>query len=1004
MTILVENTKVKLEKACLKLSKYINILFLVLTIMSSFISKIWGQEVNIAQYSVGQGLPQSQVNKIFIDSRGMLWTATSGGGIASFDGMSFTTYDESSGLAGNIVLDIEEDQKGRIFTISTWGDISILENNKISKIIPYPEGYTGFSTLEKDSYGTIWLAGNKLCYIENDQIIEVASDLKLPFTHNPNIKCFGDILLVAFNDRILTIDVKSKKQIKSKSYPFEIIVAFFDNNNVLYIGTEANGLYKEVNNQLFQVQLPSNHSTSSISITDIFQQNNNKIWFASKKGAYCKENDEIVYYANDKGVGEYDITSICFDEQENIWLGTKGEGIVGIVNTPFTYFNNYDGFNKPDNFAIIKDHQNRLWTGNNEKGIFILENENVITLTKENGLPDNGIRTFARSNDNFIWTGTKKGLCKISPDLKVTVIPEFKDMYVKSLLISKYGVIYVGTIGDGLWEINHENNSIKKLYDSEIKNVHSLCFDLKENLVIGTNYGCHYIKNGEITFYKENLKNTYIGNVTCDKNGKIWVGTDRSISRLDDNKFTNFDISDGLISDVIYILFTDSDGNLWSGSNKGLDKITLDNNSNIVNIKHFGYSEGFKGIETNAKAYYECESKEIYFATVSGIHKYNPKHGYNFSYNTPVYINKIKLFLEEIDESNLNGSSKSWFGIPQNLTLEPDQNHITFEFFAVDYLNPKGVEYTYFLEGFDKNWSPPTKLRTAVYSNLPSGNYVFKVKQHGNNFSQIASINLKVKTLPPPFYKTIWFLMLVMISIVIIVYYFTEYRTYKLKNQQAYLESKIEERTLEIQESEKEKIVLLQEVHHRVKNNLQIIISLFSLQSHFTENKEALELFRNSQNRIRTMSKIHEKLYETKDLSDISIEEYITELIDDIIASYDIKNQVKVNAKIEKCNIPLDDLTPFALIINEIITNSLKYGLKEVEQPEVFISISQTVIGDTTLICGDNGKGFDEKIWIDHQTMGMELIKTLADQLDGEIKLTQEDNKTFYTLKFKTRI
>jgi two-component sensor histidine kinase len=242
-----------------------------------------------------------------------------------------------------------------------------------------------------------------------------------------------------------------------------------------------------------------------------------------------------------------------------------------------------------------------------------------------------------------------------------------------------------------------------------------------------------------------------------------------------------------------------------------------------------------------------------------------------------------------------------------------------------------------------------------------------------------------------------------MLTLVVIVYYFTEYRTYKLKNQQAYLESKIEERTIEIQESEREKTVLLQEVHHRVKNNLQIIISLFRLQSHFTDNEEALELFRNSQNRIRSMSKIHEKLYETKDLSNIAIDDYIKELIHDIIESYDIKNTVKVNAKIDKCNITLDDLTPFALIVNEIITNSLKYGLKDVENPEIFITLSQSVIGDTTLVCGDNGKGFDEKIWLDHQTMGMELIKTLSDQLNGEINLTQEPNRTYYTLKFKTR-
>jgi two-component sensor histidine kinase len=355
-------------------------------------------------------------------------------------------------------------------------------------------------------------------------------------------------------------------------------------------------------------------------------------------------------------------------------------------------------------------------------------------------------------------------------------------------------------------------------------------------------------------------------------------------------------------------------------------------------------------------------------------------------------------------EFNNGVKGENWFEIPESITLDHYENHLKFEYFAVDYLNPAGVEYTYFLEGFDKKWSPPTKSRYAVYNHIPPGNYVFKVKQAGNDFSQVATIGVYIKKPPPPFYKSAWFLSILLIFLALLVYYFTEYRTRKLRNQQLFLESKIEERTLEILESEREKTVLLQEVHHRVKNNLQIIISLFRLQSHFTDNEEALDLFRNSQNRIRSMSKIHEKLYETKDLSKIEIKSYLIELVEDLVTSYDINNEVKIKHDIQNCNITLDELTPLALIINEIITNSLKYGLKEVAVPTIDIKLRQNEVGFTHLVIADNGPGFDQDIWDNHQSMGVELIKTLTEQLDGEINLSFNEGHPIYELKFKAKM
>lgn len=957
-----------------------------------------GQESNIVQFSIPEGLPQSQVNKILFDSRGMLWVATSGGGIASFDGSTFMTLDEKSGLAGNMVLDMEEDLSGRIYTISSWGGISVINKNRVEKIIPFPEEFTASSSMEIDAYGKIWMCGSQLYYLDGDEFVPVSTDITLPFVVPANMKAYGDCLYISSNNKVIVVDVKKNKQIFSKTFDFDIRVVLPVSDKTWYIGTEKNGLFKEEDDKLTKVELPQPDFSAEISISDAYRENTNNFWFSSRNGIYHIKGDQIEYYEKKKGFDRYDCTSICFDAQGNVWFGTKGEGVVGIVNTPFAYFNGVEGLNKSDNFPVFEDERGRIWVGNNEEGVFVYDGEEVVSISIDEGLPNNKVRAICGGFSNQIVVGTGSGLSLINEEtFEVRNIPELEGLYVKTA-IKKDSLIYLGTVGSGLYTLD-ENGKVERYFEGKVNSVSSIAF-LNDEIVLGNGGGFYYQEGDSLKFTMKGLLNTYVGNIAVDKNGKVWVGTDREIARFEGEQFTSFTESDGLASGLVYILYADQSGFLWVGTNKGLDRITLNNKSEITKIRHFGYTEGFKGVEVNAKGVYENPLGEIYFSTIGGIHKYMPAYDYSFSYNTPVYINGVKLFLEDF-EFNSSNEDENWFEVPGSISLEHDQNHLTFEFFAVDYLNPKGIEYTYMLEGFDKKWSPPTKSRYAVYNHIPPGNYVFKVKQAGNEFSQVASINLYIQKPPPPFYKKVWFMLLVLALLALLVYYFTEYRTAKLKSQQLYLESKIEERTLEILESEKEKTVLLQEVHHRVKNNLQIIISLFRLQSHFTDNEEALDLFRNSQNRIRSMSKIHEKLYETKDLSKIEIKSYLIELVEDLVASYDINNEVEISHNIQSCEINLDELTPLGLIINEIITNSLKYGLKDVESPMINIELTQNEIGFTHLLISDNGPGFDPAIWDNHQSMGVELIKTLTEQLDGKITLSFEDGHPVYELKFK---
>lgn len=190
-----------------------------------------------------------------------------------------------------------------------------------------------------------------------------------------------------------------------------------------------------------------------------------------------------------------------------------------------------------------------------------------------------------------------------------------------------------------------------------------------------------------------------------------------------------------------------------------------------------------------------------------------------------------------------------------------------------------------------------------------------------------------------------------------------------------------------IKQSLKEKEVLLKEVHHRVKNNMQIISSILNLQSSYTSDANILNLLRESQNRIKTMAYIHESLYQNKTFSSINFNDYLTQLISNIIHSYSIspeKMELKVDC--EKTILNLDVSIPLGLIINELITNSIKHAFPGSSQGIISINL-RTQNKLVFLTVEDNGTGIDPVISTDKSgTLGLQLVYTLVDQIDGKIK------------------
>lgn len=201
-----------------------------------------------------------------------------------------------------------------------------------------------------------------------------------------------------------------------------------------------------------------------------------------------------------------------------------------------------------------------------------------------------------------------------------------------------------------------------------------------------------------------------------------------------------------------------------------------------------------------------------------------------------------------------------------------------------------------------------------------------------------------------------------------------------------------------LRQQNEEKQVMMKEIHHRVKNNLQVVNSLLRLQSYEVEDSKVVEMFKNTQRRVLSMAKLHENMYSTENLKLINVNNHLSELITDIIASYGLDKEIEAELDIINEEFSIKTLLPLSLIVNEIITNSLKHAFINKQKGNVVLELKKASDQDFEMIIGDDGIGFhplDES-----RGLGTKLINIFSRQLNGTIKLLDKEG-AFYILKFK---
>jgi two-component sensor histidine kinase/ligand-binding sensor domain-containing protein len=957
-----------------------------------------GQTFDFISYGVEEGLSQSEARCAMQDSRGMLWVGTAGGGVCSFDGSRFHEYGQRDGLAGQMVFCMAEDSAGNLWFGTNTG-VSRYDGKKFSMFDRTGPGLDETRAIlpKKD---VVWIG-------VPSGIFEHSADGKMKRVatlENLTSLCLDQdgITWAGAGHTLYRFGSNDKDPVALDLGAGVIHSLCSDQHGLIYIGLDNRLMIYNSSVGTF-VENSLTEMLSGKDVSDISYDHNGMFWVATMNNLVIKyaAPGTITRYDKSNGLEAESVYHIAEDNTHHIWMATREQSLLKLRSEAFTYFGNVAGMGSTTVFRILEDHAGRMWIGSNQDGLYYYKDNRSVPVLN-NGKPFSHPVALVEDARQQMWVGHLNGVACLVNDRPVKqLLPGER---VRALLADSKGNLWIGTFGHGVYVYNGSTMTHYTAQQNDLPGeyVHAIYEDKKGNIWLGTNNGlsCYNGKNFTPFGIDDGLCNTYVGSITEDQYGNIWFHTDACIMRYDGKKFMSYTDANGLASNTFYLIAFDAEGRLWAGTNKGIDRVTLNKEGHVLSVKNFSRNEGFRGIECNSRAV--CLSRDgcLWFGTVKGVIRYDPAREPSSHVQPPVHINSIRLFLEPTDWTKSGVAETGWYHLPAKLELDHSNNHLTFFYEAINLQNPQSTRYRFMLAGFDSTWQPVTSATEITYANLPPGQYVFRVMASDGeevwNPEPAVSGLITIAPPPPPFWLQPWFIIFSIVAFGGVLYWIIEGRTRRIRRQKELLEQEVRERTAEISRQNEEKTLMLKEIHHRVKNNLQVISSLLNLQAEGIQDKRVLALFEDGRHRVNSMALIHEKMYQSKNLVNIDIRNYIDELVRSLIDAYDSNKNIHLHTEIEDHLFRIDTIVPLGLILNEIISNAMKYAFTEMEDGELRVSLRKTGPNRFMLEVGDNGKGIPATInFEDAESLGMQLILMLSDQINGKATLLRGTGTTY---------
>ena len=834
-----------------------------------FIVLLWWSTIACAQnyhfkhYGVEDGLAQSSVNHFTQDRFGYLWIATAGG-VSRFDGQDFVSYGLPEGLASNYVNQLLE-TKSRQLAFATYDGLSLYDGTafqnfqaisqqgkplEVSRIFEHRDGRL------------LLLAGaNNLAYYAQDTIsfLRLPSHLKDQYFSGMEQDRSGNYWISTYEGELLRYDGQSFTTVfaAAKEHP-HISSIYIDTADKLWLITKNKGLciYDTTKNEVVPYLFDQEMTDA---IFTIAQDATGYFWVGTNNGVFRFDPKNGRIDPKSYGLWGTIVRNIFVDREDNVWFGTLDEGVFQFRGDMFTQLRREDGLHDKTIMSLSRDHQGHYWFGTLSGGVDQYDGKQIVHYGEEEGLTSHYVSTMVSDSAGHLWLGTNAGIRRYDGK-NFQQIPSvgLPSPRVVTSLLDRQQRLWFGTRAGPVY---YDDDTFVRISDQSgrpfgaaVNVMHELA---DGRMIFGTQHGM-YIQDPQGVRPLANQsesRNAAILAVTQDAAGKVWYATINGLVCQYDLQTKNLiqhDTAGHFPQSVVYSMETAFDGSLILGTQRGILRLVLNEQGEVVRYVNYGKDDGFLGVEANMNATYQDTDGSIWLGTVDGVFRFRPDTiQHDPHYTVSPHLTGIKLYYEEVDWQCLGSKIDPWFGIPETLNLSHPQNHLVFSFQAISLMSAQKVRYQFMLENFDEGWSPVTDRSEAVYANIPPGQYTFRIRaRNAQGFWSEATRRLSV-TIAPPFWQTWWFYLLLAFFGILLIRIYTWWKLRNERRQRLVLEQEVDKRTEEIRslnenlegrvqertsalEQSKQRLVHQEKEYRVLVNNLREIIFKTDINGRFT--------------------------------------------------------------------------------------------------------------------------------------------------------------------------
>jgi len=951
---------------------YMQSFFRIVTLICLFFlsAPIFSQEYYFKHYKVENGMSNNTVLASIQDKDGFLWFGTKDG-LNRFDGYHFKTFrsgkDPKTSLGINYIQSLHE-FKNYIWVGTDKGLYSY--DKKLEKFSFINEAINSrINDIDNDLKNNLW-------FISIGTLIKYNVDTKqttmfdgrnsfyatsIAYDKNGVIWVSSYDDLYRYSEATQSFD-KIKVQLPNTTFAISVIYAL-DANSIL-IGTRDHGIYK------YDVSsgktTPFMNGAEKPIFVRQFKRNKNELWIASESGVYIYNlKDKTIRNLRKSPSDPYAISDnaaycITIDKENGVWIGTYFGG-VNYHQKQYDQFKKY--FPRKSENAIVgsavreihKDDQGNLWIGTEDAGI---NKFNLKTKKFVNFQPDGTKSKLSFYNihavlprGNKIWIGTFEHGLDIMDATTGNVIKHydhttsnFKSDFIVTFYETPEKQLYVVT-SVGIYLYDEENDNFK-ICDYFSETTHYTCMfkDKDGNLWAGSyRDGLFYYnpKTKEKAVYRhdfnneKSISNDFITSVFQDKQNNLWIATENGLNLFDLRKkeFKKFTTKDGFPSNVIYSILQDEKQNLCITTSKGLVKF----NYKTKSVKIFTTANGLLSDQFNYSSAFKDSNGDMYFGNLNGMISFNPKNFSTYKYNPPIFITGLQINNQDVvvnDEGSPLDESVSYI---KKITLKNHQSNFNIDFASLSYTAPELTQYWYKLDGISDDWVYLNKNNKVFFTELPSGDYKFRVKSLSASgiWSKEAVVGI---TILPPFWASRYAFFFYFLLISGSLYWLLRwYHNMNIRESNQKIANLNNEKEKEIYHA---KIEFFTNVAHEIRTPLTLIKS--PLESLLKKTYESPDIIPNlsimEKNTSRLLNLVNELLdfrkTEIEGLGLTFVETNISVLVRQLLSQFtpliEEKN-IHVELELGEKNVyAFVDEEAIRKILSNLISNAVKYAKSEI--------------------------------------------------------------------------